>query len=433
MNKRILIIKIDYFIYNINNYILVIIKIFYQSMKMFISIFSILLLSLINSSKISSKIYTPNSLKNFYDISIKNTKDDTFPNIFLDPEKYIRSVSDLINLQEEILNQNKIYTLIGVISNFQGSLEKFAYKFTQIFYDNNITYINNSITIIYSMTKREIWITTGDTARREYNNSIINYLLYKTKTKLKNNKVRKGFKKLLRGILYIENTKNRLANSKKYAIISSILSTLSWIFLLFFIYFAIRKYYKGKCFDCFYKKRELTITEQAYFKNLEQFLNNINKNKTFQNDIFTDNCIICLTSLNKNIIIDTVQELNNLKSNDFNLSNNQLSISEQKISNQENDDMTKKTLECGHSFHKKCIEEWLKKVKICPLCKEHFEIPIDSENAQKKIMNIQSVVNPLIKKLGFYYEGNRMINKRQPRIYPLKKNNFNRRSNSNNN
>ena len=129
---------------------------------------------------------------------------------------------------------------------------------------------------------------------------------------------------------------------------------------------------------------------------MEQFLNNINENNVSQKEIFSENCIICLSSLIEK----------------------QLPINSQIISNQENDDMIKITQECGHSFHKKCIEEWFKSEEICPLCKEHFEDSTDVDEIKQKIMSIQAIVNPLINQCEFYYEGSRIMYKKQPLVYP---------------
>ncbi len=35
----------------------------------------------------------------------------------------------------------------------------------------------------------------------------------------------------------------------------------------------------------------------------------------------------------------------------------------------ENINGNKKTLQCGHTFHTKCIQKWLKKNKTCPICR----------------------------------------------------------------
>ena len=380
---------------------------------MLILVFSSLLAVLINSST----IYTPQSLSD----SITNGNNDYFPNVFFDPKHYIDSSSELVNLQNEILQKNKIYTLIGIIDDFQYSysLKLFTEEFVQIFYNDNITYIDNSITIILSMSKREIWITTGHIAKKEYNDNIINHLLNKMTPKLEADKFKEAFKILLNGILDIEGTKKEVKKGTTIAIIVS--SITCFLILCFFIFFIVRQYYYGQCCDCCYKTRELTVTEKAYVKNLEEFLNNIDKKKAAQNEIYTDNCIICLNSFNqiypeKNEI-ETNQKQE--KSKDIIIANNNLPLNQNEKQNKENDDMAKTTLECGHSFHKKCIKEWLEKDEKCPLCREQFNVPVNTVEIQKKIINIQRDTNPLLYQCDYYYEGCRMLYRTPPRAYPV--------------
>ena len=40
--------------------------------------------------------------------------------------------------------------------------------------------------------------------------------------------------------------------------------------------------------------------------------------------------------------------------------------------------MQVRTLPCLHTFHAECVEEWLKKKKVCPLCQFSID-PSDAE------------------------------------------------------
>lgn len=52
-------------------------------------------------------------------------------------------------------------------------------------------------------------------------------------------------------------------------------------------------------------------------------------------------------------------------------------------------------LECGHAFHKKCLEEWMKKSNNYPLCREDINKLKEDEVSKlgKGVLNIQETVN----------------------------------------
>ena len=378
-------------------------------MKVFLLIFNI---SLVIS--ITTYSYSPESLAK----AIKNGSNYYFPNVFFDPDNYIKNFSKIINLQKEILEKNKIYTLIGIIykTNYY-SLERFTYDFVQEFYYRNKTYTYNSIAVILVNAKRDIWIVTGKTAQNEYSDKTIDYLLDEMTPKLKTKDYRAAFELLLNGILNIKITKIK-AN---LGIIISV-SIVCIIVLLLILYIIFCNYYLANCCNCCYKKRKLTKSEQIYINRLEEFLNNIEKDETALGGIYTDYCVICLYSFDQNI--PAIDE--ELSFDDFVI----LDIPDKKypLINDENNEkqnekydfMKKTTLECGHSFHKKCINELLEKNEKCPICKELLNISIDPAEIQQKIINIQKIAKPLIKNYGFYYEKCKMKYKTTPRVYPEK-------------
>ena len=76
------------------------------------------------------------------------------------------------------------------------------------------------------------------------------------------------------------------------------------------------------------------------------------KNRSNPKEIFSESCIICLGDfLSK-------EKIKELEKNDKNQYEKEETI----------------VLECGHKFHRKCIEDWLKKQESCPFCRMKFEV-----------------------------------------------------------
>ena len=74
---------------------------------------------------------------------------------------------------------------------------------------------------------------------------------------------------------------------------------------------------------------------------------------------------------------------------DTDLNSNECSICFDNINNEEI-----KKLECGHIFHKKCINDWLKINPICPYCRKYT----------LKFFNCKIKINLLFKKCKIYLD-----------------------------
>ena len=79
------------------------------------------------------------------------------------------------------------------------------------------------------------------------------------------------------------------------------------------------------------------------------FLDKLKKKKNYK-EIFNESCIICLDNFK------TIEELKKFEDSE----------KKEFIENEE-------ILECGHKFHKKCISEWMKKEKKCPICRMELD------------------------------------------------------------
>ena len=97
-----------------------------------------------------------------------------------------------------------------------------------------------------------------------------------------------------------------------------------------------------------------------------------NANK-YNNEVFKDNCVICLTPFNNTQIQITTQTDFNTQQQNKNNINNII------------------TLKCGHQYHNKCYYE--NKIKDCPICTK-LNNPIFQFNKEKIIWSIQQDLFP---------------------------------------
>tara|TARA_B100000073_G_C23605289_1_gene522152 strand:- start:298 stop:804 length:507 start_codon:yes stop_codon:yes gene_type:complete len=72
-------------------------------------------------------------------------------------------------------------------------------------------------------------------------------------------------------------------------------------------------------------------------------------------------------------------------------------------------DSEKKTLNCKHSFHKECIEEWSNLKNECPICREKINtetiIPNAEQNRTQEIINYSGrfiIYKSILTSLGYF-------------------------------
>lgn len=46
---------------------------------------------------------------------------------------------------------------------------------------------------------------------------------------------------------------------------------------------------------------------------------------------------------------------------------------------------------CKHSFHEDCIHEWVKKEKVCPMCKREIEVATETKITEQQEMHVEEV------------------------------------------
>lgn len=110
-------------------------------------------------------------------------------------------------------------------------------------------------------------------------------------------------------------------------------------------------------------------------KNLKKIVNFFKKQKT-NKKILMDNCSICLEEFNFNEV-----SIKNGKNENI--------LDQEKKVNLEKDISL---LECGHQFHEECINEWMKKKKECPLCRQKINKKYNEDDAEM-IWGVQNEIN----------------------------------------
>lgn len=75
------------------------------------------------------------------------------------------------------------------------------------------------------------------------------------------------------------------------------------------------------------------------------------------------------------------------------------------------DDPTYKS-ECGHTFHKNCIIEWLKRSETCPMCRKEIKENVELPGYTRKQIFFVGMIEITIEDIGesqygaWYYNSN---------------------------
>jgi hypothetical protein len=246
----------------------------------------------------------------------------------------INTVNEMFDTQKYIYEKYNIPNYVFFVSHLnlkKSSLEKTTFEISKKICKDFHFHCDRSIIVLFSIEDRVFRIRTG----AEIKNSILtNYMCEKILDNLKFYLRRKQYSIVHRNLLI--DIKNNLDFPEKYnkkSVAGKVIIILfCTIFMLFFIGMLI--------FACiYYKNRKLN--------KIKKYLKNCKNNKKIPADV----CVICL---------DILASLNN-----------------------KNETVA---LECQHQFHERCIEKWLEKNNICPLCRTKLEI----DNLNKKFsMNTQ--------------------------------------------
>ena len=236
----------------------------------------------------------------------------------IDLYKYLDAniINEMLNTQKYIYEKYNIPNYVFFVSRLdlqKASLERTVFEISKKIYKEYNFQSDRSIIVLFSIENRIFRIRTG----AEIKDSILtNYMCEQILNKLKPFLRKEKYSQVHRNLL-IE-IRNNLDFPEKYKKNSNFLKYFLIVILIFFVVFIVIII--------------ISIYEHNQKLNkIKTYLKKCKNNKKIPTDI----CVICL---------------DNLTSDD--------SIA----------------LECRHQFHKKCIELWMKKNSICPLCRNKLQI-----------------------------------------------------------
>jgi uncharacterized membrane protein YgcG len=346
-----------------------------------------------------------------------------------DPNLYLNhnSLNEMIELTTNIKIKKKYEIFIYIISSidrkFGNDKDKNISWFT-----NDLSYLklksesqrdDNSIFIVLAMEDRQSHLRTGRNVKDYLQDSKCSEYLESINYNLKSKDYDLAILNLLKKI----EGRLMIKNQTLYDIFEwfyNLFIALLWILIFGGIWFLISYLYEKK----------ISKSAEDQLKKLKKITDN---NKP-RREIIERICVICLDEL-ENKENSSKEECKEKKINANSLQ--ELEISEENL-NKEQAELIKKNeeifiakLECGHSFHSKCISVWMVKNNICPICREKIDKEEDSSNEKnpsqrnsseinssntttmstteiftRSLINIQSSIHPELSSLDYSYGTN---------------------------
>ena len=321
--------------------------------------------------------WTPDTLYyNYTDtiLSQTSTINKTIVSKVIDPNNYIPNDEEIYNKIITIEQNYNISVLLIVIDKMDEPLfgwfsskkkvdriRQFATDFENLYYNNNKTLIDNSMTLLFSLQDRKMRINAGKIPRKVFSNYGRQRLMDNIKPELRKRQYEKAFTLILNNIIDYENFMYR-----HYFLIIAIVAIL-------FIFFCIGTLVGIKN-D---KERNFANSKLAKINNMVIELHKGQKNVK---DLVNENCVICLESFIE-------KEKNN------NLKNLQKPLLEH------NEEKQIKDLYCGHKFHIDCLNKYKELTDNkyeCPICYEKLRDNASPQELSEKVFNIQRLCYPIL-------------------------------------
>ena len=322
--------------------------------KFYYTCFFYLFLQLITSKTIP-QAWTPDTLHNrlketYLHRNNPNYKQNLHYMLF-DPEYYLEmaSIQDAYNAMYTLYEKYNVSSHIFFISSMDEKYktdEAYAYfvdRLSYLIYNNNDNYNENAtLTAVFFIKDRKMRIRTTKALRQIITDDDALSILNRRKRDLKN----ENYSEVANGLMMdIFKTYTRNIEGSNN-------STILFLTILFII---------GVSLLIYLANREQPSQQEDKVK---LFLDKC-KNRKNPKEIFTESCIICLEDFKSNDELHTLESINK----------------------QAFEKVETSILECGHKFHRKCIEDWLKKETNCPICRMKFNIKSNENDNGSKVNN----------------------------------------------
>lgn len=317
--------------------------------------------------------WTPDSLYENYTTEMlyeTSTLNKTILSKVIDPNGYIRNLDEIYE-KIVIIEQNyNISFLLIVIDEIDDPylpwfgakknvdrVRIFAKEFQELYYKNNETLLDNSMTLLIAIQDRKMRIDTGKTVQNEFSAYGKQRLLDNIKPELRKKRYTRAFTIILNNIIDYD-----VFMYRHYFLIIAIIAVL-------LIFFCVGMWVGIK------QDKEKNFANLKISK-INNLIIELHKGDKQVRNIISENCAICLEKFKK--VGENTED---------GLEIPLLELDEKQIN----------TLDCGHMFHSGCINKW-KEVEIeCPLCLEKMRDSDSPQEFSAKLYNIQRNLYPNLK------------------------------------
>jgi uncharacterized membrane protein YgcG len=319
------------------------------------------------------------------DITMEYNKRNS--NIF-DPKNYLtkehaESINDIINQIKSDKNYETFLFMINKMHlSYSKNIEEYLNELSYHILKGDEQRDHNSIFILYSIGDRQSRIRTGKNVRDILSDSVCLELQEEIKSLMRSGDYSQAMENLFKNLKIDVSGKYNF--QRLYNKIYNFLETVLFFFIVVVVIFII----------AYFTKKDHRSAEERLKK-----IKKICESKKPRRQIIETTCVICLEPLenlsDKNSAGDNhgsessvaePVEIIELPGDEKDKIEKESLLEDKK----NKDDVNKKDekdyvakLECGHSFHSKCIVEWMAKQNKCPVCREN----IDKEEAEEPSKN----------------------------------------------